>query len=145
MTAEPADPADAAERAVATVSEGATRRNPYLAMLLAWLVPGAGHFYLGRRGRAVVFLVLVAISICIGVLLRGKLFVIVAEQPLSRLGTLASMGMGIPYFVLQFALGSRGDIYGASYEYGSAFLLTAGLMNLLVILDAWDIAGGHKD
>jgi TM2 domain-containing membrane protein YozV len=142
MTAEPAEPA---ERAVATVSDGATGRNPYLAMLLAWLVPGAGHFYLGRRGRAVVFLALVALSICVGVLLRGKLFFVVAEQPLSRLGTLASMGMGIPYFVLQFVMGYRGDIHAASYEYGSAFLLTAGLMNLLVVLDAWDIAGGHKD
>ena len=53
--------------------------------------------------------------------------------------------MGIPYFVLQFVLGYRGDIHASSYEYGSAFLLTAGLMNLLVILDVWDIAGGHKD
>jgi hypothetical protein len=116
-----------------------------VAAVLAWLVPGAGHFYLGRRGRAVMFLLLIALSIAVGVLLRGKLFTIVPEQPLSRLGTLASMGMGVPYFVLQFALDYRGNIHASSYEYGSAFLLTAGLMNLLVILDVWDIAGGHKD
>lgn len=139
MTAEPADPA------LAPSAEGATRRNPFVATILAWLVPGAGHWYLGRRGRAVVFLLLIAFSIAIGVLLRGKLFMIVPEQPLSRLGTLASMGMGVPYFVLQLVLGYRGDIHGASYEYGSAFLLTAGLMNLLVVLDAWDIASGHKE
>ena len=121
------------------------RHNPWVAAVLAWLVPGAGHLYLGRRGRAVTFLLLVALSIAVGVLLRGKLFTMVPEQPLSRLGTLASMGMGIPYFVLQYGLGYRGEIHASSYEYGSAFLLTAGLMNLLVILDVWDIAGGHKD
>jgi hypothetical protein len=139
LTAEPADPA------FSSAEEDKGHRNPFVAMILAWLVPGAGHLYLGRRSRAVVFLLLVAFSICLGVLLRGKLFVVLPEQPLSRLGTLASMGMGIPYFVLQFVLGYRGDIQGSSYEYGSAFLLTAGLMNLLLVLDAWDIAGGHKD
>ncbi|HUP23525.1 MAG TPA: DUF6677 family protein [Thermoanaerobaculia bacterium] len=139
MTAEPADPA------LSSSQEGKGHRNAFVAMILAWLVPGAGHLYLGRRSRAVVFLLLVAFSICLGVLLHGKLFVVLPDQPLSRLGTLASMGMGIPYFVLQFVLGYRGDIQGSSYEYGSAFLLTAGLMNLLLVLDAWDIAGGHKD
>jgi hypothetical protein len=135
---------DSAESPAAAAT-GRTQHNPWVATVLAWLVPGAGHLYLGRRGRAVTFLLLVAMSITVGVLLHGKLFTIVPEQPLSRLGTLASMGMGIPYFVLQFALGYRGEIHASSYEYGSAFLLTAGLMNLLVILDVWDIAGGHKD
>jgi TM2 domain-containing membrane protein YozV len=139
MADEPAEPAAAAP------AETSRRRNPVLASILGWLVPGAGHLYLGRPGRAALFLLLVAFSITVGVLLRGKLFVVVPEQPLSRLGTLASMGMGVPYFVLQFALGYRGDIHGATYEYGSAFLLTAGLMNLLVVLDAWDIASGHKE
>jgi hypothetical protein len=117
----------------------------YLASLLAWLVPGAGHFYLGRRGRGLVFLVLILLSVGIGCWLEGRLFVFVPGQPLSRLGTLASMGMGAPYFLLRYALGYEGNILSASYEYGNAFLLTAGLMNLLVVLDAWDIGQGRKN
>ncbi len=54
------------------------------------------------------------------------------------------MGMGVPYFLLRLVFGYHGDLLSATYEYGSAFLLTAGLMNLLVVLDAWDIAHGRK-
>ena len=41
--------------------------------------------------------------------------------------------------------GYDGDPIGAGYEYGTVFLLTAGLMNLLLVLDAWDIATGKKE
>ncbi|HVS16722.1 MAG TPA: DUF6677 family protein [Thermoanaerobaculia bacterium] len=127
-------------RAAAPASAGRT----WLAAGLAWLIPGAGHFLLGRRGRAAVFFVLVLAAAAIGLLLQGRLFVVVPEQPLSRLGTLASMGMGPLYFVLRFGVEYQGDVLAATYEYGSAFLLTAGLMNLLLVLDAWDIAQGFK-
>jgi hypothetical protein len=120
------------------------RSHPWLYALLAWPVPGLGHFLLGRKGRALVFFVLVVASAIMGCLLEGKLFVAVAGQPLSTLGTLASMAMGFPYFVLRFLLSYQGDITSASYEYGGAFLLTAGLMNALVVLDALDIANGAK-
>jgi hypothetical protein len=130
----------AQERAAAPVSP----LRIWLAAGLAWLVPGAGHLYLGKRGRAAVFFVLVLASAVIGLLLQGRLFVVVPEQPLSRLGTLASMGMGPLYFVLRFGIDYQGDILAVTYEYGSAFLLTAGLMNLLLVLDAWDIAQGFK-
>ncbi|HVS65273.1 MAG TPA: DUF6677 family protein [Thermoanaerobaculia bacterium] len=122
----------------------ATNGRVWAAVVLAWLIPGAGHFFLGRRARAVAFLALVAASAAIGLALQGKLFVVVPEQPLSRLGTLASMGMGPLYFVLRFVVDYQGDILAPTYEYGSAFLLTAGLMNLLLMLDTWDVAQGFK-
>ena len=55
------------------------------------------------------------------------------------------MGMGTPYFVLRYGLHYQGNVMGAGYEYGTAFLLTAGLMNLLLVLDAWDIVRGKKE
>ncbi len=115
-----------------------------LAAILAWCVPGAGHFYLGRRRRAAGFLVIVAVAAVLGVLLSGNLYQVVPNQPLTMLGTLASMGMGLAYFVLRFLTGYEGDIVAAGYEYGTAFLLTAGLMNWLLVLDCWDIAVGRK-
>jgi hypothetical protein len=120
-------------------------RSPHLAAVLAWLVPGAGHVYLGRRPRGAAFFALVLLSLIIGCTLDGNLDRQLGGSPLTTLRTLACMGMGLPYFLLRFAVGYSGDILAAGYEYGSAFILSAGLMNLLLVLDAWDIARGAKD
>ena len=119
--------------------------NAVVAVLSAWLVPGLGHFYLQRRLRGLAFFALVIASMLIGCRLEGNLYQVTAGQPLTILATLASMGMGFPYFLLRYALHYQGNIMGAGYEYGTAFLLTAGLMNLLLVLDAWDIVRGKKE
>jgi hypothetical protein len=113
-------------------------------LLAAWIVPGAGHFMLGKRQRAVIFLAIIIVAITVGCLLDGNLYRIVQNQPLTVLATFGSMGMGAPYFILRFIFGYEGDVIAAGYEYGSAFLLTAGLMNLLLILDTWDLLRGRK-
>lgn len=116
-----------------------------VAVLSAWLVPGLGHFYLKRPLRGLAFFALVVASVLIGCKLEGHLYQVAAGQPLSMLATFASMGMGFLYFLLRYALHFQGNIMGAGYEYGSAFLLTAGLMNLLLVLDVWDIVRGKKE
>ena len=143
-----AQPDDAAPRepaAAPAAPAGVRVGNPYLAMILAWLVPGLGHMYLRRVGRGLVFLLLAVVSLWVGCELQGNLYRPLAGQPLTNLATVGAMGMGLPYFVLRYALGYAGDIYGAGYEYGTAFLLTAGLMNWLLVLDAWDISRGKKE
>ncbi len=115
-----------------------------LAVLLAWLVPGAGHFYLGRRGRGAAFLCIVLASALLGVALDGNLYRVQPGHPLTLLGTFAAVGLGFGYGLLRFVLEYSGDIAAAGYEYGTAFLLTAGLMNWLLVLDCWDIAIGRK-
>lgn len=139
-----------AEAAPETEKQGATapaepQGQPLVAVVLAWLVPGAGHFYLGRRGRGALFMALVLIMLAVGLVLEGKLWRIVGGQPLSMLGTLGCAGLGIPYFVLRFVVGYEGNLVAQGYEYGAAFIVTGGLMNLLLVLDAWDIARGMKE
>jgi hypothetical protein len=119
--------------------------NPAVAVLSAWLIPGLGHFYLRRRLRGLAFLVLVLVSILVGARLEGNLYQVTPGQPLTILATLASMGMGFLYFLFRYALHYQGNIAGAGFEYGTAFLLTGGLMNLLLVLDAWDIVRGKKE
>lgn len=129
-----------AERAMEPTSTGKT----VLVVLLAWLVPGGGHLLQQRWVRGAAFLALVCFSAVFGSYLDGKLFQMQPGSPLSTLGTLASLGAGLPYVILRWIVDYQGDIRSATYEYGGAFLLTAGLMNLLAILDAWDVARGRK-
>jgi len=127
--------------AVPPASPGTTA----VAVLSAWLVPGLGHVYLKRPLRGLVFFALVLVAVLVGCRLEGNLYQPVPGQPLTLLATAASMGMGFLYFVLRYALHYQGNIAGAGYEYGTAFLLTGGLMNLLLVLDAWDIVRGKKE
>ena len=116
------------------------------AMVLAYLVPGAGHFYLGKRGRAAAFFVIVCVMFAIGVAIDGDLYTVVRTggSLLRFLAGLGSMGAGVLYFVAVL-MGVHGDVTSITYEHGTAFTITAGLMNLLLMLDAYDIAEGRKE
>ena len=116
-----------------------------VAVLLAFAVPGAGHFFLGRRARAAAFFFLVVFLFAFGLWIDGALYTFSDGRGhiLTRLGTLASMGSGALYFIAR-ATGPHGSMRALTYEYGRTFTLTAGLMNLLLMLDAWDIAQGRK-
>ena len=116
------------------------------AMVLAYLVPGAGHFYLGKRGRTVAFFVIVCLMFAIGIAIDGDLYTVVRTggSLLRFLAGLGSMGGGILYFVA-VAMGVHGDVTSITYEHGTAFTITAGLMNLLLMLDAYDIAESRKE
>ena len=113
-------------------------------LLLAWVIPGGGHFALGRRTRATVFFVVIMTAFVAGWMLDGNLYRAAPGQPLTLLGMLACSGVGAPYFLLRFGMDYRGLVNSPGYEYGTAFLLTAGLMNLLLVLDVWDILRGRK-
>ena len=116
-----------------------------LAVTLAFALPGAGHFYLGRRRRALAFFALVSFLFVSGLAIDGTLYTFSDGRGhvLTKLGTLASMGSGALYFLAR-ATGPHGSIRALTYEYGRTFTLTAGLMNLLLMLDCWDIARGRK-
>jgi hypothetical protein len=113
--------------------------------LLAWIVPTAGHLALGRRGRAAIFAAVLSVCVLVGVGFEGELHRLVPGQPLSLLFTLGAMGLGAPYFALRFLIGYQGVPEAGGFEYGTVFLLSAGLMNLLLVLDVWDLANGTKD
>lgn len=112
---------------------------------LAWLVPVSGHLLLRRRGRALVFAAVLLTAVLVGAALDGNLHRVLPGQPLTVLFTLGAMGIGAPYFALRWGMGYAGVPEAPGYEYGTVFLLSAGLMNLLLVLDVWDIARGRKD
>ncbi len=136
---------DAAPAAAEAREPEVPRGGQVAAAVLAWLIPGAGHMYLGRWARGILFLILVLTSLGVGLALHGKLWRVLPGQPLSLLGTLGCVGLGLPYFILRFLMDYQGDLVAQGYEYGAAFILTGALMNVLLILDAWDIARGVKE
>ena len=115
-----------------------------LICLLAWLVPGGGHLWQGRRQKGVIFLIALPLMFLIGLLLHGRIFPLEMSEPLVFLGAIADRGIGAPYFLARFMDAGSGLVTAVSYEYGNTFLMTAGLLNLLVVLDAFDIAMGRK-
>jgi len=115
----------------------------YALCLVAWAIPGAGHLWL-RRWKGLVFLVLLPLMFAFGLYLRGRLFPFEWSQPLVALAAFADLGIGITCFVAR-ALGfGAGDVLAVTYEYGNTFLIVAGLLNMLVVIDAYDIAMGRK-
>ena len=116
------------------------------AIILAYLIPGAGHLYLGRRARAITFFAIVVIMFLIGISIDGELYTLARANgsALRILAALGTAGAGVMYFGALMA-GVHGDITSITYEHGTAFAITAGLMNLLLMLDVFDIAEGRKE
>lgn len=128
-------------------------------LFVAWLVPGLGHLLLGKRVRAAVFAGIIVAAFVTGVLLNGELAVPQQSSPLSWVFAFGCLGNGALYFIrllwvngldgllnsaFPYGLQGGGDPVAAGFFYGKTFLYTAGLMNLLVVLDVHDIARGDK-
>ena len=122
------------------------KSRTWIAMALAYLVPGAGHLYLGRRFRGIAYFCIVVFMFVIGLAVDGDLYAVTRSggSLLRLLAAFGSMGAGLLYWIADFK-GVVGDITSITYEHGTAFIITAGLMNLLLVLDAFDIAEGRKE
>jgi hypothetical protein len=133
-----------------TQSAPAPIRSPFLVILIAWLIPGGGHFLLGKRGRGAFIFASVLIAFCVGMLMRGPLF-----QPsggadvLSRLiqygGFIGDLAAGIPYLIASFLGYAPPEIAAHVSDYGSKFIVAAGLLNILAMVDAYEITTRQKD
>lgn len=118
--------------------------HPYLICAIAWAVPGAGHFMLGRRQKALVFAVTLPLMFACGLWLEGRIFPFEFSQPLVALAAFADLGIGVPYFIAKMLGHGAGRVVAITYEYGNTFLIVSGLLNMLVVLDAFDVAEGRK-
>jgi hypothetical protein len=116
----------------------------YVVCAIAWAIPGAGHLWLGRRQKGAIFLITLPLMFVMGLALHGRLFPFELTQPLVALAAFADIGAGVPYILAKVAGAGEGRVIAMTYEYGNAFLIVAGLMNMLVVLDAFDIAQGRK-
>lgn len=127
----------------ATATVRAPSPNHVLICAAGWLVPGLGHLWLGRR-KGLIFLAVVPAMFALGLFLEGRIFPVEFSQPLVALAALANMGIGLPYFIARAMGYGAGNVIAVTYEYGNTFLIVAGLLNSLVVIDAFDISMGRK-
>jgi hypothetical protein len=115
-----------------------------LLVLSSWLIPGSGHLWLGRRAKGLILLVTLTTMFGIGLALEGRLFPFEASQPLVLLAAIADLAVGLPY-AAAWVLGiGQGQAAAVTYEYANAFLIVAGLLNMLTVIDVYDTAHGRK-
>ncbi|MBZ5729384.1 MAG: hypothetical protein LAP87_30970 [Acidobacteriia bacterium] len=119
------------------------------AVALSWLVPGGGHLLLKRTGRGLLLLAAITSMFLCGLMMRGAMFQPQSGDILTTLintgGFIGDVASGILY-LLSYWLGySQPDVAGAVHDYGTKFLVTAGLLNILAMVDTFEIAVGRKD
>ena len=127
----------------ATASVRPQSPNRVLVCAAGLLVPGLGHLWL-RRTKGLIFLVVVPAMFALGLVLEGRIFPVELSQPLVALAALANMGVGLPYIVARTMGYGAGNVIAVTYEYANTFLIVAGLLNTLVVIDAFDISMGRK-
>ena len=119
------------------------------AVALAWLIPGGGHFLLKRTGRAALLLAAITSMFVCGLMMRGAMFSPASGDLLTTLintgGFVGDLSSGILYLMSVWLGYNQPDMAGAVHDYGTKFLVVAGLLNILAIVDAFEIATGRKD
>ena len=131
-------------KADAILSEHEPSAMAIIAPIAGWLVPGAGHLIQRRWIRGLLLLASVFAMFVLGVLMEGKVYGLNGGDLLDMLGFVGDLGAGGLYFVTRMMDWGKGAIQLASADYGTKFIIVAGLLNVMSAVDAYDIAIGKK-
>ena len=119
------------------------------AVALGWLVPGGGHFLLHKYGRAALLFVSVVSMFLFGLMMRGAMFHPQGGDLLTVLinygGFVGDVAAGALYFLATWLGYDQPDVAGHVHDYGTKFLVTAGLLNVMAMVDVFEIAARRKD
>lgn len=120
------------------------RVSPTLTLVAGWLVPGAGHLLLGKWIRGLLLMASIAGMFAIGIALHGKLYMPNTGEPLDMLGFAGDLGAGLLYLLANLAGWGRAPVLIAIADYGTKFIVVAGLLNIVAAVDAHSLANGRK-
>jgi hypothetical protein len=127
----------------------ATRREPtslmpLIAPAIGWLIPGAGHMIQKRWRRGGLLLLSIASLFLLGLAMQGRIYKANGGDILDILGFIGDVGAGGLYIVTTFMDWGQGAIAFATADYGTKFMIVAGLLNFIAVADAYHIAIGKK-
>jgi len=115
-----------------------------VAPALAWLIPGAGHLIQKRWGRGLLLMVSIVAMFVIGLAMQGRVYKPNGGDILDMLGFVGNVGAGGLYIVTRAMDWGQGAIAHATADYGTKYLIVAGLLNFIAVADAYHIAIGKK-
>jgi hypothetical protein len=119
------------------------QRFVYLPLIAGWLVPGAGHFLLRKWGRGALLSASIVGMFAMGIAMQGMLFA-GAHEILDVLGLAGDLGNGLLYVFAQlFGLGAD-QVRVTTADYGTRFIVVAGLLNVIAAVDAHNLRTGRK-
>lgn len=115
-----------------------------VAPAVGWLVPGMGHIIQKRWIRGALLMISVCAMFFIGLAMQGKVYSPNTGDILDMLGFVGDIGAGGLYIVTKALDGGQGAIYRATADYGTKYIVVAGLLNVICAIDAFHIASGKK-
>jgi hypothetical protein len=131
-------------QAQARAPQNTTSLPPALILIAGWLIPGAGHFLLKKWIRGALLFVSIVAMFGIGLALKGKVYAPNTAELLDMLNFVGDLGTGLLYFIARaFDLG-QAAVQIAIADYGTKFIVVAGLLNIIAAVDAHSLATGRK-
>ena len=118
--------------------------SPDLVLLAGWLVPGLGHLLIGKSLRALLLFVSIVCMFVIGLSMHGKVYTPTTGDPLDILGFIGDAGAIGLWGVAKLADLGATQLSDAFSDYGSKFIVVAGLLNVMAAVDAQLLANGRK-
>jgi len=115
-----------------------------IAPAVGWLIPGAGHIIQRRWIRGVLLLVSIVTLFVLGLMMQGHIYKANGGDILDILGFIGDLGAGGMYIVTLAVNGGQGAVAFAIADYGTKFMIVAGLLNFIAVADAYHIAIGKK-
>ena len=132
------------KEAIGTKAPAQTSNMPVLAPAIGWLIPGAGHLIQQRWGRGLLLMGSIIVMFVLGLLMQGRVYKPNGGDILDMLGFIGDIGAGGLYIVTRALDMGQGIIAHATADYGTKFIIVAGLLNFISVADAYHIAIGKK-
>ena len=136
--------ANAQNTAAAKGSAATSSNMAILAPLAGWLFPGLGHFIQRRWIRGFLLMLSVFIMFFAGLGMQGKIYGFNTGDLLDILGFVGDIGSGLLYIIARAMDAGGGNIQRAVADYGTKYIVVAGLLNIIAAVDAHQIAIGKK-
>jgi hypothetical protein len=115
-----------------------------LVLIAGWLVPGAGHFMLRKPIRGALLLLSILTMFAVGLVLQGKIYAPNTGDLLDILGFVGQIGTGLLYVLAKLGDWGQTSVTVALGDYGTKFIVVAGLLNVVAAIDAHSLAIGRK-
>jgi len=114
-------------------------------LVLGWIIPGLGHISLKKYWKGIIFFACIYSMAALGLIMGGRIYSFQTENPLTILAFFSDIGNGFFYILSRLFSFGIGNLKNTTFEFGTAYIAGAGLLNYLVALDAFDIAAGKKE